>query len=383
MPPPLLTPFLLPFLPSDLAADARRMYLIFNLTRAAELEFHKDIAVDWQASNLTDPHLPPNVLALDLDAADMGEPVLVSSKLERPELIKFVVEIVRNGIRSFFALASLSSACPDTAFLWIQQTTEEALDFGPIEYLNSLEAAIGPPPRTRLDQYRWFFFDLDRRTDMKLAEVYLPAVDPDAWVQLKRHLDPAMRALGQRIAHRYDEYGLDPFRYSVPTYSEAARYAIEHFSQELLGVFFRHFSTTSGLLDLDSIEEAFEMFSNGELRLQLPELAWTTQPSSGFYVYFAEFSQLATELNMEARHWSRLVNVFVRTQRIYCDVYVPKSADPQPKLTSYWACGYEAKREFPCSRKAKLRREFRDLSFLDLCLAAAHHTREFFPGGVT
>jgi len=69
----------------------------------------------------------------------------------------------------------------------------------------------------------------------------------------------------------------------------------------------KHFIGASGSLELEGFEDAFEMFTNGELRLRLPESrCLTTQPSSGLFFFFAEFALLCTAAGIETELWTRL-----------------------------------------------------------------------------
>ena len=121
------------------------------------------------------------------------------------------------------------------------------------------------------------------------------------------------------------------------------------------------------------------MFANGELRLQLPSnLAWTTQPSSAYYFFFAEFALLAIDLGVDVPVWSKLLNVLVRTQRMVFSVY--KASVRKPGFGDYSPCSFDPGRSWPCSEREELRRWFRGLGNHDLCVVAARHAHEFVPG---
>ncbi len=377
----LRTDFRLPAAARDAAVE--RVHLVFNVSHARALEPLAPGNGDGLAGAGARGPAGGHVLSLAGEGLSTAEHAAVLSRVERPELVKFVVER-REGERTrLVTLANLARTCTDTVDLWEKPASAAELEFGPLQYHNALDRALGPE-KTPVARYRRFFFDLDRRYDEKLAEIYLSAVDGRACQQLRLHLAPALGALGRRIAHRFAEHQRGAREVSVPAYGESVVNALGFFSSELLATFLKHFPTPSGLVDLDAFEEAFEMFANGELRLRLPEpeLAWTTQPSSGLYFYFAEFALLAAELGIQRETWTRLANVLVRSQRIYCDVYPPRAAETPAKLSSYWACGYAPQRAWVGAQKAALRREFDGLELGELAVAAAQHTLAFMPAGV-
>jgi hypothetical protein len=94
--------------------------------------------------------------------------------------------------------------------------------------------------------------------------------------------------------------------------------------------------------DLAAYEEAFENFAAGQLRFRVPSSGWTTQPSSYYFFFFAEFAFLACDLDIRAADWSRLANVMTRTQPLYCRMYAPHSA-ASPNWVDYAACNFDGK----------------------------------------
>jgi hypothetical protein len=152
-------------------------------------------------------------------------------------------------------------------------------------------------------------------------------------------------------------------------------------SDLFLSLVFKHFRVPGRGLDLDSIEDAFEMFSNGELRVQLPSLAWACQPSSGMFFYFAEFATLCAAAGIEKDTWTAIANCMVRTQRVFCNVYRP--TEPAPwNLLHYKAENYDAARTYTRLEKDILRRAFEGKSLDELTILHAAQIEEFAPDTV-
>lgn len=139
--------------------------------------------------------------------------------------------------------------------------------------------------------------------------------------------------------------------------------------------------------DPHAVDEAFEAFANGELRVRLPCRVWTTQPSSALYFCFAELALYAIDQGEQgalgqAQHlpaWYAFARIFVRTQQIYVDAYAPCTPEPV-RFGDYNGCCYPG-RPWQRTEVLALRKRFAHASAGVLRHAAGTHAALAFPGG--
>ncbi|HED65675.1 MAG TPA: hypothetical protein ENJ09_08990 [Planctomycetes bacterium] len=265
----------------------------------------------------------------------------------------------------------------DAEDLWERDRVTGAFRASPVDYLNELEAAIEALPAGPLRAGRSFFFELDRRSEAALAPVTLP---PAEYAAHRSALNGALGGLVRRFESRFAGDG-------TPTpVSGALRQDVGHFSTLLARLARAAFpaagTSESAGVEVPALAAAFERFANGELRLFLPGVGvWTTQPSSGFYFFFAELAFACIELDIDADLWRPVLPTLVATQRIFADLYRPDPVEvPAPDQADYHPRWFDASRQWTEERKRALRSEFSGLTPSDLDRAATAHAREAFPG---
>lgn len=376
---------------------ARTLLINFNVTRG--LLAPRPIA-GWENLRLDEEweELPRNILAIpirDLSGLWADEPKRILEVLsigERLELLRLVYAMQTQGSAEEFAVVDLpvESGCVDTemafARLTVAGSAEEQLVKPPI-YIAELEQLLAIEPTLKVQAYREFFATLDQLTLPSLIAVTNKTTDGEKlWTPI--HIEAAGNHLETRLqsmAVDYDKGGQNtPPETTKYFSSDGQKQPIQYLSDLQIGLAKDRFKTAGGDFDLDAFEEAFEMFANGELRLELPQGVWTTQPSSGYFFYFAEFAFLAMlELDQASKDsWGKVLNVLVRTQRIYARVYAGKTiADAVPE--SYGGCDYDPTRVYTWSEREALRADFAGLSTHDLRLAMGAQTVKTFPGLLT
>jgi len=248
----------------------------------------------------------------------------------------------------------------------------------PVGFLDQLDEQLGglePCQEARLNARR-FFAELDRQMNSFLlgglvARGQMHREDAD-----QRRL--AVKAIGNELRTRIQERcrGLDQDRGTCPSFADRV---LDHLvpkcrtiSLLFLGLIQRYFGES-----LSSFEQAFTWFANGDLRLVLPGLVVTTQPSSGNFFLFGEFALMAHDYGIEAGRWWRLANVMIRSQMIFARVYGPADL-AGATLVSYAGRDY-ARHGRPYTRAeiAQLEKEF---DGADLDLAAGRHAGQYMPG---
>jgi len=362
------------FLPPRREGD--EIYLVFHPARSRVSAWQSDellTGLVW----IRDARLPPNILHLRVDDDASSGEVRIRALEGPPELARIVVRH-QEELLLYGPPADGEFSCPETESVQLASLAE--ILPGPADYLNELWTLLDKAPTTPLWNYRRFFADLDRHTDDVLRKEYLGAKDPALLALMDAVIPTVMATLSDCLTRR----AVDPTHgYRCPEYPGAAAVhgELRAVSDLFLSLVFKYFRAPGRGLDLESFEDAFEMFANGELRLELPSGAWTTQPSSGYYFYFAEFALTCAMAGIETGLWTRLANCQVRTQRIFCKVYEP-SAPPPWDLAHYKADDYDAARTFTRVEKAELARLFLGKSLEELCIAQAAHLEEFAPDTV-
>src|SRR5262245_19960315 len=362
--------------------DARRIHLVFHPYRARIVRWQPSQELRGLRWSLSGKGRLANVLTLEvLDPKDASTSVVVHS--DGPaQLVARVVEDPHT-VRSFPPSTSSVPATVPSGGNGFAPTAQLQLDTQTLleELWGILEPGTGARPSGPLWNYRRFFADLDRHSDPNLRNVYLKAKDPVLLERMEIH-GPVVRAtLWDRISHRQRDPAHGFSRLAYPGAAVVAE-DVRFVSDLLLRLLHQHIGNRFGLLDLDGVHEAFEMFANGELRLPLPSQVVTTQPSSGLFFFFGEFALLAAECGIQEKLWTRIASAMIGAQRIYCRVYPPRSGATDPTLFDYLPENHAPEMAFTASEKEALRREYQGRSLDELCIAQAAHLERFARGSL-
>jgi len=339
---------------------------------------------------LQDVELPANMVgARLLEPAEWEGGVELSLESSEEELEPVARMALVNGEATLHA--SLGNPCLDSGKVFQVELPDGVPLLTPAVYLELTGALlglggamdpltgllVGALPDSLRNQYRRFFFDLDRETEGTLGALY---VSSDDWQLRLGDLVSVRGGLVERIKRRFAERQAGTHYAAIPCSSSVANSAIL-VSELLVGLLKEHFPDGAGGIDFTGVEEAFEMFANGELRLQLPApyLAWTTQPSSNFYFLFAELALLCVENGIDTGVWEPLIPALVRTQLIYVEVYPPVDK-ATAQLGQGTGCAFVQGAAWTCSQKAKLRADFATMDTHALAEAAAQHALDNIGG---
>jgi hypothetical protein len=344
--------------------DAHFARIVFNPTRGTRLDYLDRDTLPPEAEQERDPKLNdmhPNVLGLNvknLSRATRHE-LTVPSKGAPLQLAKIVFyDKDRKPIRVQLPPCDGSTVEGQTYC----EVLPDAPDFAAVatnvaaaSYVSELNHALGALPDNALTRYRRYFAELDKLThpELLLANVggwpgFARATGPiQQWVT---DIGLLMDLLETRVAGRSQggtsSYTAPAVAHDDSTVSRVVR-KLSTLQLELMRSHFPDPGRRS--LDFDAFEEAFSMFANGQLRLQLPSGFWTTQPSSGFFFFFAEFGLMAMEA-LQARDevqfrkdrddWRMLLPVMARTQEVFVKVYAPTRG--YKTLANYTAADFKA-----------------------------------------
>jgi hypothetical protein len=351
----------------------RALHMVFNCSWAEPLAIPDDLS---GYARVTQDGAPANVLTLAMDTSvPLSSSIEVRSLGEYLEPVQFVYELADGTSQIARPSGNLCMDFDDFTFTASAERFAPS-NFGPKAYLEQLRRLIDTDD-SPVGKARKFFSELDRRAEARLRDV--AGIDESERIGTRNHMTGLMYALSGRFAERHGKTAHADY-----TKRANVKADVEHVSKMMLELATKYFADASGRISLDRFSEAFEMFANGELRLQLPSFGvWSNQPSSGYYFYFAELAFLAIECDIQAEEWGRLLKVLVRTQEIYCTAYSPgKGLDPADrKLWDYKACNFHERKQLDASAKAALRTTYAAITGSEaLSVRSAKNAKDFVGG---
>lgn len=136
-------------------------------------------------------------------------------------------------------------------------------------------------------------------------------------------------------------------------------------------VFNQHWSDSKGEgsdgdgFDFVSLDRAFELFSNGSLRVNAGGM-WNGEPDSAYELSFAEFAFLAIERGVDIDFWTGVLAGMVKSQEIWQRVYEPPGGRPS-SYGAYRNTNFKADRQYRETELEALRVSCagRDLTWLN------------------
>jgi len=361
--------------------EATFLDIVSNVTRGRILRDEVDgaLASSWGLG--LQRSVPSNVLRLRVDRALAArQEVRLASAAESFDLVKYVYRAADGRALAVWVPGSdgRPEAPRPVAQEWLADDGEAGASFGAEEYAACMDRALCAAPDAPLTRHRRLFAQFDRHTNRR----FFPLLEAQGLVSSAEAtarglaLDLVLPELEARVRSRVTEgrsgLGLTVGeRDLAPLVDFLSRVQIDRLRRSLP-------EGTFGESDLGELEDAFELFANGELRWRLPNLAWAAQPSSGYYFFFAEFAFLACELHAaHAPLWRRMLPCLVRTQEIFARVYAPRGTAPAD-FDSYRACNFDSGGAFSSAEKRHLREAYRTAPCLDTL--ATGNARRALPG---
>jgi hypothetical protein len=361
---------------SGAQATPSRIVLVFHAPRVAGLQGGRVQGWQWKSPSEALGRRIDNALVLVRtdDKAKIPERVEIASQGDQLQLARILLEIPKG----FVHVHPAGSPAPRGTGPVSAEAEPRVFDHA--EYQRAMRNVLDALPPSVLTRAREFFHALDRHTEADLVKSN-PFPTPTA-AEGKRVLAAAQfvrRGLDVRMSARMREHRAAPFRSTPFADPLSFRPPVQRVSDVFLRLLWQHFPDGRGGLDLAGVEEAFELFATGELRLHLDELdVWTTEPSSGAFFLFGELALLATECEVEPELWTRLANVMVRAQELFCRTY-PVRAE-RPRLADYSTASYAPDGRPSPSERAALRALYAGLTHEELSMAAMRNLERYAPG---
>ena len=133
-------------------------------------------------------------------------------------------------------------------------------------------------------------------------------------------------------------------------------------------------------IDAAALTEAFEMFTNGELRVEVANSVWNSEPDSAFEFSFAEFAFVAIEKQIDAKEWGSLLHGLVMSQEIFTRTYEP-DLPPPFYYDDYHSRNFAPEKQVNAAFKRQLRAEYEGKNPAELAEQAGKNAFAAFPAG--
>ncbi len=226
-------------------------------------------------------------------------------------------------------------------------------------------------------KYHSFYADLDYQTNSPLV-----AQNPSLSLQeRKKRTAIIMRTVGV-LAQRVDKRRIYGKTNQIPPQQQLPKSQdindVNYISDLQIGIYKKHFGNT---LDAKDFGQAFEMFTNGELRIDPPQDGyWNSEPDSAFEFFFAEFGWLAIDNNSNVQDWTPLMGNLVKSERIMMQVYQPHKPAPY-YFDDYSSANFDKTKQVDANFIQSLRQEFQGKTLDEIRLAMGQNVFNAFPLG--
>ncbi len=226
-------------------------------------------------------------------------------------------------------------------------------------------------------KYHAFYADLDYHTNPPLV-AQNPSITPQ---EKKKRTAIIMRTVGV-LAPRVDKRRVYGKTNQIPPQQELPNSQdindVHYISDLQMGIYKKHFGDP---LDANVFGQAFEMFTNGELRVDPAQDGyWNSEPDSAFEFFFGEFGWLAIDNNSNLNDWSPIIGNLVKSQRIMMRVYQPHKPAPY-YFDDYSSANFDKTKQVDATFKQNLRQEFQNKTLDELRLAMGQNAFNAFPLG--
>ena len=290
-----------------------------------------------------------------------------------------------------------------TDFVWITEGAQENVLISvakPVNPLkegqlanNPLETVIEDPVRLfaarreaiertvdpKIKKYQLYFWHYDRETNPPLV-LENPDIPEEEKQRRISTIWGMLRPLATRVWRRAEiaNNGGRPEPGELPQVPDVS--GVEYLSELQLGIMREYLPNGYQDIDVAAFTEAFEMFANGELRVEVVDSVWNGEPDSAFEFSFAEFAFVAIENNVDAEAWGSLLNALVMSQEIFKSAYRP-DLPPPFFFDDYWSTNFAPEKQVDTTFKRQLREQYEGKSVDELAEQAGKNAFATFPGG--
>src|SRR5215210_3739399 len=267
-----------------------------------------------------------------------------------------------------------------TDFVWITESTQDNFLINvakPVDPLkeaqlanNPLETVLEDPLRLfearreaiertvdpEVKKYQLFYWHYDHETHPRLI-LENPDIPEEEKIRRRSIIVQTAPILSRRVIERARIAGTGgtPDSGELPQVSDHSW--VEYLSELQLNIMRQYLPDGYQEIDVTACREAFEMFTNGELRVEVVDGVWNSEPDSAFEFSFAEFAIVAIENGVHVGEWSSLLNALVMSQEIFAQVYRPDLPLPY-YYSDYVSTNFAPEKQIDSTFKRRLREQY-------------------------
>ena len=362
---------------NESGANALGLRLLFRLTRS-------------QIRGITVEGLPQGTQVAKKSLFQLGAEVLWDSTV--PESTEVTATVEYEGEPLVL-----------TDFVWITEGPQDnvLIDVAkPVDPLkegqlanNPLETVIEDPVRLfaarrediertvdpEVKRYQLYFWHYDHETHPRLI-LENPDIPEEEKAKRRSIIVQTAPILSRRVLERarIAETGGTPDPGELPQVPDVSW--VEYLSDLQLGIMQQNLPDGYKDTDVAAFAEAFEMFTNGELRVEVVDSVWNGEPDSAFEFSFAEFAFVAIEKSVDVDEWSSLLNALVMSQEIFTRAYTP-DLPPPFFYSDYRSTNFAPEKQVDTTFKRELREQYGGKSVDELTEQAGKNALAAFPAG--
>jgi hypothetical protein len=234
-------------------------------------------------------------------------------------------------------------------------------------------------PKVKRYQVFYWYYDHETHPGLIDANPHIPADEKEKRKLIVRQTAPILsRRVLERAAFAKDGRTPQPGELTpVPDVS-----GLEYLSELQLGIMRSYLPDGYQGIDLTAFTEAFETFSNGELRVEVVGSVWNSEPDSAFEFSFAEFAFVAIENGIDADEWGSLLRSLAMSQEIFTQTYKP-DLPPPFFYSDYHSTNFAPEKQVDTAFKRQLRDKYEGKSLAELEEQAGENAFAAFPAGAT
>jgi len=181
--------------------------------------------------------------------------------------------------------------------------------------------------RGQVAHHSRFFCSFEEASDPRVITAHPAIADADRSVRLA-HLGQVSQVMLARLAARgKNQLSLPCFDPASPELA-GVRGPVETWSRIQAALIRGYYGIGERELDLEGLEEAFLLFSSGELRVPAAGRRGLGEPDSAYYFGFAEFALMACDLRIDAELWRAQLPHLIWTQGVFVYMQRPVGAPP-------------------------------------------------------
>jgi hypothetical protein len=291
-----------------------------------------------------------------------------------------------------------------TDFVWITESTQDnaliniAKPVDPLKEAqlanNPLETVLEDPLRLfearreaiertvdpEVKKYQLFYWHYDHETHPRLIPENSDIPEEEK-IRRRSIIVQTAPVLSRRVIERARIAGTGgtPDPGELPQVSDPSW--VEYLSELQLKIMRQYLPDGYQEIDVMAFREAFEMFTNGELRVEVVDGVWNSEPDSAFEFSFAEFAFVAIDNGVDVGEWSSLLNALVMSQEIFTRVYKPDLPSPY-FYGDYVSTNFAPEKQIDSTFKRRLRERYEGKSADELTEQAGKNAFAAFPAGV-